>query len=105
MARQSTPLRLCACGCGNRVKFRRCRYASHACVPKSLRAENCRRGRATYAYRCRMRIFNAEVAALNGRSVTREDLLAVFMRIYTRAYNSGFRTGQRGGIPALPKAS
>lgn len=92
-------LPLCACGCRQRVKSRDCRFASPQCVPRSLRADNCRRGRRTFAYRRRALAFRDDLARLTagGRRITREDLLVAFHRVYRRGYNSGFRVAQRGG--------
>jgi hypothetical protein len=97
----------CACGCGAQFRPRRIRggwqrYATLACVPSSLRAEVCRRGRRTYAYRCRARRFDAEIKQLQGRTLTREDLYAIFARIERRAYNSGFNAGKHGRTPVVP---
>jgi hypothetical protein len=82
-------------GCPNRVKLRRCTWCSQACVPREVRAENCRKSRATYAYRIRRQQFAEELARLTDRRVTREDLLATFQAVYQRAYNSGFQAASR----------
>lgn len=88
--------RLCQCGCGRVVKSRRAaaKWASQACVPRSVRAANCRKGRRTYAYRRRALAFKADLDRVVGRSLTREDLLAVLQAVYKRAYNTGFQAGK-----------
>lgn len=86
--------RLCAtCGI-RRVKGAHNRFCSQACVPRSLRQANCRKGRKTFAYRRRALAFRGDLERI-GRSTTREDLLDVFNAIYKRAYNSGFQTGKK----------
>ncbi len=77
--------------CGARVKHRHALYCSSACVPRSVRADNCRRGRATFAYRRRAVAFRADLARLAGR-VSRGELLAVLWNVYKRGYNSGWQT-------------
>jgi len=86
------PKPFCACGCGERVKGWRNRYASPECVPSSLRADNCRRGRKTFAYRRRAILFRAELERLTGegRKVNTEDLLTSFHSVYKRGYVNGY---------------
>ena len=90
---------LCRCGCGRQVNHRHGKYASIACIPRELRVANCRKGRATYAYRRRAVAFKGDLDLLTraGRRVSREDLLAILQRVYRRAYNSGFQCGLRAG--------
>jgi hypothetical protein len=70
------------------------RYCCPEHVPKSVRQENCRRGRATFAYRQRAQRFARELAMLQGRTLTREALLTVFDRINRRGYNTGYLAGR-----------
>jgi hypothetical protein len=63
-------------------------------VPKSVRQENCRRGRATFAFRQRAKRFARELAMLQGRTLTKEALLTVFDRINRRGYNTGYLAGR-----------
>lgn len=89
-------------GCENRVKARRCRWCSQACVPREVRQENCRKSRATYAYRVRRQKFTEEMQRLRalGQTFTQEDLVATFQRIYRRAYNAGFNASRNKSVAA-----
>lgn len=88
--------RVCACGCGQPVTNPRARFLvrHNIRVAKPDRRLAGHKGRATFAYRCRARLFAREVESLRGRSLTREELLAVFQRIYYRAYNAGYQCGK-----------
>jgi hypothetical protein len=100
-------LQWCEAGCGRRVKRRwrvkgtKTRFCSPACVPSSLRADNCRAGRATYAYRYRAKRYQAELQRIQGRRLTTEDLLAIFARIERHGYVSGFQAGSKRAKPAI----
>ena len=87
------PLPLCACGCGRRVNYRTCRYASHDCVPRSLRVAGALKGARTRAFRGRATAFAGELATL-GQTMTREALLAAFRSIDQRAYNRGWKAAK-----------
>ncbi len=100
-------LALCrTCGV-NRVKDPKHTFCSPGCVPRSVRQDNCRRGRKTFAYRRRALSFREDLDRL-GRTPTREDMLAIFQRVYRRAYNSGFQAGRTarlmGDVGALTRA-
>ena len=71
-------------GCENRVKDSRKRWCCREHVPDEVRRAAGQKGRATFAYNCRVRLFRAELAQLTGRRLTREDLLVVFARIYQK---------------------
>lgn len=84
---------LCLCGCGQRVKHHYNKYASVACVPRSIRADACKKGRRTFAYRRRAVLFQASVDRLTsreGRRVSKEDLLTVLMDVYRVGYTNGY---------------
>ena len=81
--------------CGHTVKGRDNRFCSPACVPKSIRQDNYRRGRKTFAYRRRALCFRSDLERL-GRSFSREELLTVFWTVYKRGYVTGFKTGRAG---------
>lgn len=90
-------LPLCLCGCGERVRRSENRYASHACVPKSLRLAGIMKGRRNFAYRRRALFFRAEhqrLTAAGGR-LTTEDLLETFARVYERGYANGHQTASK----------
>lgn len=53
-----------------------------------------RKARKAYAYKKRMDAFGAIFAQLKGRQITREDLLACFLTVYTKGYNAGWNAGQ-----------
>lgn len=81
----------CLCGCGERVKEYRHKYASQACVPRSIRADNCRRGRRTWAYRRRALTFREEYArCFDGvRVATKETILSFGQALYDKGYAAG----------------
>lgn len=82
-------------GCTNHVKWRGCRFCCPQHVPYSVRKANGLKSRAAYAYRERMKRFEREIKALQNRTITREELLAVFKAISNRAYQSGYCAGLR----------
>jgi len=77
----------------NRVHVRRNRFCSQACVPRAERVAWCRKGNATQAYRRRALQLRRHLDRLNGRIVTREDLLAVLSSIRKEGYLAGYRAG------------
>jgi hypothetical protein len=83
--------RLCLCGCGRRVKTYRNRWATPQCVPREIRAEACRKGRRTWAYRRRALTFRAAYERhFNGqRVVTREAILTFGAELYEKGYAAG----------------
>lgn len=92
--RRGTPKPICLTCKVNRVRAHHNKYCSPACVPRSVRVENCRRGRKTFAYRRRAMAFRADLERL-GRTPTREDLVALLHTVYRRGYNAGFQVGCR----------
>lgn len=84
-------------GCKKRVNWPRARYCSCQHVPLSVRQANGRKSRQAYAYKVRMQRFEREIKALRGRTITREDLLAVFKMLSNRAYQSGYTAGVKHG--------
>lgn len=99
-------MRLCLCGCNRPVKHARNLWATPQCVPTWKRAENCRKGRQTYAYRRRARLYRDlvlqhvdEPAARSGGRITREMLLAlcqaVARRIWGQARTVRYRAKKR----------
>lgn len=95
--------RLCACGCGQRVKQHRCRWATPQCVPAAIRAAGARKSRRAWAYKRRAAGFRADLAQLE-QNITREDLLEVMNRVYRRAYLAGYRQGQTREVDGLQRA-
>lgn len=93
--------RLCACGCGRRVKDLDCIYYSQSCVPSAVRAAGARKSRRVYAWRQRRKRHAASLERLKGRRITQEELLAEFKRIERAAYIAGFQCGRANGQPAL----
>jgi len=89
--RMSKPF--CLCGCRRRVKCWHNRYFSTSCITSEQRAEFCRMGRRTFAYRKRAEKFHSELARL-GRTFNREDLLVCFQRLYRSGYESGYNAGR-----------
>jgi hypothetical protein len=98
--------RFCKCGCKQRVIENVHRWLPGH-MPASVRSDAGRKGRQNFAYRRRALCFRADLEQL-GRTPTREDLLAVFHRVYKRGYNSGYQVGERAGrvgdTQALPLA-
>lgn len=87
-------------GCTNRVKWRHCRYCCPGHVPKAVRQANGRMSRPRYTYRVRRERFAKELAMLENRIVTRDQLLAVFHSLARTYYNSGYNAKRRGYTPA-----
>ncbi len=88
-------MKLCACGCGRAVSNpRRNTWATPQCVPSWKRAENCRKGRKTYAYRRRAQLYRDLIvrhvdqeAARNRGRITREMLLALCQAVADRVWD------------------
>lgn len=95
------PLPYCLCGCQRRVKWRKCRYFSQACVPKQLRSDGARLSRRVFAWRRRRQRFADELQRLKGRHITQEELLDAFKRIERRAYQAGWMCGRAGHTPTI----
>lgn len=87
---------LCAAGCGRRVKGRKNHWCSPQCVPRSKRAENCRQGRKTFAYRRRAIFFRSVLERLTEgrRRVSTEAILDAFQAAYNRGYQNGYHAGR-----------
>lgn len=93
------PRRTCGYpGCTKKCRGPRNKFCSVAHVPKSTRQDNCRRGRATFAYKMRMKRFEREIRLLQGRTITREELLASYQRIHRTSYVAGFKCGDFNGF-------
>jgi hypothetical protein len=88
----SEPFRECACGCGQRVKSKKCRWFSPQCVPLTVRQENGAKSRRAFAYRKRAATFRKDLERLPQR-LTHGDLLELLQRVYMRSYNSGYQQG------------
>ena len=92
------PKPCCACGCGQRVKFWKCRYASMACVPHALRVETGRRARLAYTRQQRIVRWRGELQRLRALPmITGEDLAATFDWVAKAGYQSGYQVGLRRG--------
>ena len=94
--KRGTPKPFCQTCKVKRVRNHTNKFCSQACVPRSIRQDNCQRGRKTFAYRRRAQLFRADLARIDKR-IPREELMAVVWTIYKRAYNSGFQVGKAGG--------
>lgn len=88
------PKPFCRCGCGRRVRRHANRWASQACVPRSVRVEAAIKGRKAYAYRVRRVKFAAVIDRLSGRLLSREDLFDVLAKVDRSAYASGYNAGR-----------
>jgi hypothetical protein len=83
--------------CGARCKTFTAKYCSLACVPRQVRADACRKGRQTFAYRRRAAAYREDLSRL-GRTPTREDIVAILHRVYKRAYNTGYQVALRAAV-------
>ncbi len=89
---------LCAtCGL-ERVKGPTNRFCSPGCVPREVYAANCRRGRATYAYRRRAILLKEYLDRVSGRAITREDLCELLWAFGQTRYNAGLHVGLRAAL-------
>ncbi len=79
--------KFCGCGCGKRC-FVGCTYASHACVPRGVRATIASTSRQKGAIRKRLERYRATLDRLAGRRITREDLAALLDDEFRRGYQS-----------------
>jgi hypothetical protein len=81
------------------VKEYRNEYASHACVPHSVRAESARRARIAYMQKRRGMEFRQELARLRALpKITGEDLAACFQRVRDCGYEAGYQKGWATGL-------
>ena len=85
---------LCATCHTNRVKGRNNRFCSPQCVPRAIRADNCRRGRKTYAYRRRAVMLKRFLDRVSGRTITREVLCDLLWEFGKVRYQAGFQVGR-----------
>jgi hypothetical protein len=79
-----------------RVKGRDNRYCSPMCVPRSLRAAACQKGRKTYAYRRRAILLKRYLDRLDKR-ITREELCTVLWEFGKERYCAGYHVGRARG--------
>lgn len=86
---------LCACGCGRRC-LKRARYASFACVPKSVRTNALRDGWAKASQRHRAIRFKKDIDRLlvDGK-ISRGELIAFAHEIYERGYHAAVQRQRR----------
>jgi len=84
-------------GCDNRVKQRwrvkgkRSRWCSVACVPRAFRAEAGRRGRLKNVVERRLALFRGELQRLQSlEKITGQELTATFATIHGRAWDNGY---------------
>lgn len=87
-----------------RVKGRDNQFCSQACVPREVRAANCRKGRKTYAYRRRAIFLKRHLDALAGKNITREELCSVLWACRVEGYHAGYHVGRRGQAQAFVDA-
>lgn len=53
-----------------------------------------KRNRALRTYRDRRQLFGEDLQRIEGRRLTREDLLVCFRQIYERGYHNGYQTAR-----------
>lgn len=95
--KRGTPKPICKGCLVARVKDHSAKYCCVACIPRSVRAAACTKGRKNFAYRRRAATYRNDLDGL-GRTPTREDILAVLQKVYVRAYNAGFQVGLRAAM-------
>ena len=77
---------LCVCGCGRRC-FPEARYASQACVPRSVRSATMREGWARASPQLRAQRFKQDIDRLLARGrITHGELLATLQAVWDRGY-------------------
>lgn len=85
------PRRVCGYpGCEKLCRPGRYRFCSRQHVPREERIKGAKKAGLAFAFKSRRTRFARELQALKGRTLTQEQLLAVFQAIDYRAYNSGY---------------
>lgn len=86
---------LCRCGCGRRC-LKHAKYASQACVPRSVRVGAMIAGWRKVSQRNRALRFKADIDRLLGNGkVSRDDLMAFAHDLYERGYQAAIQRERR----------